>query len=167
MAASSTRFPTRPKTAAPIRSPRRSTPSPTATSSPRPTARLITSALEARATHLSIAHAARFLSLAPRDHFANFSAVLYENLGPALAPLASLLSTPEQARSWSGLKPALVAAYAAPDEITVAGSSELLGGNLKDLLSGSIAGIAGHALPLGQLFGLQMGGTRQRERAYK
>jgi hypothetical protein len=65
------------------------------------------------------------------------------------------------------LKPALVAAYAAPDEITVAGSSELLGGNLKDLLSGSIAGIAGHALPLGQLFGLQMGGTRQRERAYK
>ncbi|MGA1994323.1 MAG: FecR domain-containing protein [Bryobacteraceae bacterium] len=132
-----------------------------------PSRALIASALEARATHLSIAHAARFLSLAPRDHFANFSAVLYENLGPAVAPLASLLSTPEQARSWSGLKPALVAAYAAPDEITVAGSSELLGGNLKDLLSGSIAGIAGHALPLGQLFGLQMGGTRQRERAYK
>jgi hypothetical protein len=133
-----------------------------------PNRALIKSALEAKATHLSIAHAAGFLSLAPRDHFANFSAVLYENLGPTLAPLASLLATPEQARSWNGLKPALVAAYAAPDRITVAGSAELLGGNLKDLVSGGITGIAGHALPFGQLFGgMQMGGTRRHERAYK
>jgi ferric-dicitrate binding protein FerR (iron transport regulator) len=133
-----------------------------------PNRALIKSALEARTTHLSIVHAAGFLSLAPRDHFTNFSAVIYENLGPTVAPLANLLATPEQARSLRGWKPALVAAYGAPDEITVAGSSELLGGNLKDLLSGSIAGIAGHALPLGQLFGgMHMGGTRQRERAYR
>ena len=138
-----------------------------------PSRALIASALEAKATHLSIAHAPGFLSLAPRDHFANFSAVLYENLGPAVAPLASLLSTPEQARSWNGLKPALVAAYGAPDQITVAGSSELLGGNLRDLVSGGIAGFASHALPLGQMLGFgsgsgfNMGGTRRREKAYK
>jgi hypothetical protein len=133
-----------------------------------PNRALIKSALVAKATHLSISRAAGFLSLAPRDHFANFSAVLYENLGPAVAPLASLLATPEQARSWNGLKPALVAAYAAPDRITVAGSAELLGGNLKDLLSGGITGIASHALPFGQLFGgMRMGGTQRRERAYK
>ena len=138
-----------------------------------PSRALISSALEAKATHLSIAHAAGFLSLAPRDHFANFSAVLYENLGPTVVPLASLLSTPEQARSWNGLKPALVAAYGAPDQITVAGSSELLGGNLRDLVSGGIAGFASHALPLGQMLGFgsgsgfNMGGTRRREKAYK
>ena len=71
--------------------------------------------------------------MVPRDHYANFSAVIYQNLGTSLAPLAGLLGAfvpnanqPGHANplnALSNMKPMMLAAYGEPDRLTVAGSS--------------------------------------------
>ncbi len=76
----------------------------------------------------SITHSARFLALVPRDHYANFSALIYQNLGTTLAPLAGLLggilpqahaAAPRtRCRALGNMKPTLIAAYGEPDRIT-------------------------------------------------
>jgi hypothetical protein len=106
----------------------------------------------------------------PRDHYANFSAVLYQNLGTSLGPLASMLSgmagthsgQPNPAERLGNLKPSLIAAYGAPDRITVATASDLLGARLESLLTGDPAGWTAGSFPFGQLFG-----TPGRKPTYK
>ena len=56
-----------------------------------PTRALVSRALQVKSTGTSITHSAPFLAMVPRDHYANFSAVIYQNLGTSLAPLAGLL----------------------------------------------------------------------------
>lgn len=130
---------------------------------------LVAHALEVKDARTSILRSARFTAMAPRDHYANFSAVIYQNLGQTLAPLAGLLGSMaqngQQQNAIAGLgnmKPLLVAAYGASDRLTVASSGDLLGMSLTNMMTGSLAGMAGNALPLGQLMG-----TRPRNPAYK
>ena len=123
---------------------------------------LVSQALQVKKAGTSIARSTAFMALMPRDHYANFSAVLYQNFGATLAPLAGLLGAfvPQQAQghgnplqALSNMKPTFVAAYGEPDRITVAGSGNMLGMSLSNLTSGSLLGLAGGALPFGQFQG--------------
>jgi len=126
-----------------------------------PSRLLVKRALDLKASGASIARSAKFMALTPRDHYANFSAVLYQNLGTSLAPLAGLLSgmggahpgQPNPAERLSNLKATLIAAYGEPDRITVASASDVLGASLEALLTGSPGGWAASSFPVGQLFG--------------
>ena len=135
-----------------------------------PSRNLVKRALDLKTAGASIARSAKFMSLTPRDHYANFSAVLYQNLGTSLAPFAGLLSglggahpgQPNPAERLSNLKATLIAAYGEPDRITVASASDVLGASLEALLTGSPGDWAAGSFPLGQLFG-----TRAHQPAYK
>lgn len=135
-----------------------------------PSRTLVKRALDLKASGTSITRSAKFMALTPRDHYANFSAVLYQNLGTTLAPFAGLLSgmggarpgQPNPAERLSNLKATLIAAYGEPDRITVASASDVLGASLEALLTGSPGGWAGNSFPMGQLFG-----TGTHKPAYK
>ncbi|MGD0500633.1 MAG: FecR domain-containing protein [Bryobacteraceae bacterium] len=136
-----------------------------------PTRAAVSQAFQAKTARTSIARSSLFLSLTPRDRYANFSAVIYQNLGPTLAPLAGLLGAfapiqaggrGSQVAGLENLKATLLAAYGEPDRITIAGSGEALGMRASDFATGSLLGIAGNALPLGQFFG-----TRGRQSSYR
>lgn len=137
-----------------------------------PSRALVKRALDLKAAGTSIARSEKFMALTPRDHYANFSAVLYQNLGTSLAPLAGMLSgmagahhgqpgQPNPADRLADLKPTLIAAYGAPDRITVAGTGDLLGARLESLLTDPGGWTAG-SMPFGQLFG-----TGGRKPAYR
>ena len=135
-----------------------------------PTRALVARALQVKAAGTSIARSTAFLSMVPRDGHVNFSAVVYQNLGTTLAPLAGLLEafgrggrSPQiPLQDLGNLKPSLIAAYGEPDRITVASNRNVLGKSMADLLSGNLLGIAGSALPLSQLQG-----TRRPQAAFR
>src|SRR5690242_12186832 len=56
-----------------------------------PTRALVSRALQVKTAGTSITRSSAFTSLVPRDRYANFSAVIYQNLGTTLAPIAGLL----------------------------------------------------------------------------
>jgi len=131
---------------------------------------MVAQALQVKKARTSIARSTSFVSLMPRDHYANFSAVVYQNFGSTLAPIAGLLGAfvPPQAQgrgnplqALGNLKPTFVAAYGEPDRITIAGSGNMLGMSLSNMTSGSLLGIAGGALPFPQFQG-----TRGRRPAF-
>jgi hypothetical protein len=150
-----------------------------------PSRALVTKALQVKANGTSITHSTSFLAMTPRDHYANFSAVVYQNLGTTLAPLAGLLGAfaPQDRGSQNALqglskmKPTMFAVYGEPDRITLSGSSAGLGGGLSEILSGNLLGVVGNALPLGRMTGSnglqnqfrfgEMPGTPHRQPAYK
>jgi hypothetical protein len=133
-----------------------------------PTRALVARALQVKAAGTSIARSAGFLSMEPRDGHVNFSAVVYQNLGTTLAPLAGLLSAfgrggvpsgpGQQIPDLGNLEPSLIAAYGEPDRITLASNRNILGKSVTDLLSGNLAG----ALPFSQLMG-----TRRPQPAFR
>jgi hypothetical protein len=118
-----------------------------------PTRQLISKALQIKTAGTSIARSAKFLELEPRDHYANYSAVVYENLGQTLAPLAGIIGSmiPQAPKGGRGpdlsmlgnMKPMLVAAYAEGDKITVAAGGNMLAKGMAGLLQGNVAGIFG------------------------
>jgi hypothetical protein len=128
-----------------------------------PTRALISKALQTKTAGTSITRSAGFLALEPRDHYANYSALIYENLGKTLAPLAGLFGSfiPPQARAGRGgvdplaalsdMKPLLVAAYAEGDRITVAANGNMLAKGMSSVLGGNLLGVIGGALPIGQM----------------
>ena len=125
-----------------------------------PTRALISKALETKTAGASITHSAQFMSFEPSDQFANYSAVLYENLGTTLAPLAGLLGAfaPSEARGHlaeglGNVKPIFVAAYAGPDQVTVAltGRDLPLGQSEDSLLSGDLGGILSNVFPIARI----------------
>ncbi len=131
-----------------------------------PTRALVTRTLQVKSSGTSITHSAKFLEMEPRDHYANFSAVVYQNLGTTLAPLTSLLGAfvpkggPHQQDALRGLgnmKPMMVAAYGAPERITVAGGGAMFSSALNNVLSGNLLGLVGNGLSLDR-----MAGTRAR-----
>jgi hypothetical protein len=136
-----------------------------------PSRAILNQALQAKVARTSIARSTKFVSMMPRDSYANFSAVVYQNLGTTLAPIVGLLSglaPPGAAGRGTGMqnlanpKPAFIAAYGEPDRITIAGNGNSLGAGMAQLMGGSLLGIAGNALPLAQLQG-----TRGREPAFR
>jgi hypothetical protein len=120
-----------------------------------PTKQLVSKALQIKTAGTSITRSAKFLELEPRDHYANYSAVVYENLGQTLGPLAGILGSlvPQQGRGGRGpsdamamlgdMKPMLIAAYAEGDQITVAAGGNMLAKGMSGLLSGNLLGMFG------------------------
>jgi len=60
-----------------------------------PARSLVDAAIARRATGANLPASSRFTALLPADGNMNFSAVAYQNLGPALAPLAGILGAPQ------------------------------------------------------------------------
>jgi ferric-dicitrate binding protein FerR (iron transport regulator) len=130
-----------------------------------PSRALVSRALQVKASGTSITHSARFLEMEPRDHYANFSALIYQDLGTTLAPLTSLLGAfasrggqgaQNALQGLGNMKPMLLAAYGAPDRITVAGGGALFGSALNNVLSGNVLGLVGNGLPFGQMMGTRV-----------
>src|SRR5262249_2315976 len=66
----------------------------------------------------------KFMAMVPRDHYSNFSAMVYQNVGQKLAPIAGLLGgmkmlSPDQSKAVgdmaSQMKPMLFTAYGEDD----------------------------------------------------
>jgi ferric-dicitrate binding protein FerR (iron transport regulator) len=118
-----------------------------------PTRALLSKALHTKTTGTSIAKSAKFQAMEPRDHYANYSVLVYENFGTTLAPLAGLLGSfvPAEARRrgqdpvamLGDMKPMLIAAYAERDQITVAAGGDMLAKGITGLLSGNLLGMVG------------------------
>jgi hypothetical protein len=135
-----------------------------------PTRAVVSHALQMKVAGTSITHSVQFTALTPRDHYAHFSALIYEKLGTTLAPLASLMSAfaptgggvPQGAmQNLSNIKPMMIAAYGEPDRITIAGAGDLSSG-MSNLMSGNLLGAFGNAVPF-----THFQGTPQRVKAYK
>jgi hypothetical protein len=128
-------------------------------------------ALQYRASGYTLARSTQFRSLVPRDHYSNFSAVVYQNAGSSVAPFIGLLGgtsllSPEQQKSLAEvsaqLKPTLITAYGEEDRITVAGNGSMFGLSLDNLIRGNLLGMGG-GIPLPGI----MPGTPRRLPAYR
>jgi hypothetical protein len=132
-----------------------------------PTRALVSRALQVKAMGTSIKHSAAFVAMEPRDHYNNFSALIYQNLGTTLAPIASLLGAfggqggagrNNPLAMLGNMKPTLIAAYGEPDRISVASTGDLMGLNPANLVTGNLQ----NAIPFTQFMG-----TRGRVGAFK
>jgi len=93
-----------------------------------PSRALVLAALQTHASGTSLARSAAFLALLPSDGQANFSAMIYQNLGPILKPLASQLTSQQLAflsQMAADSKPSVFCAYGESDRIEVASSAKL------------------------------------------
>jgi hypothetical protein len=135
-----------------------------------PTRALVTNALQIRQAGTSIKHSGKFLAMIPRDQHVNFSAVVYQNIGTSLAPLAALAGAliPQRNgqpnmpfQNMGNVKPTLFAVYGEPDRITMRANGDVLASTLEGLLSGNLRNLAG----IGGAFG-QMNGTREQRNSY-
>jgi FecR protein/Putative zinc-finger len=93
-----------------------------------PSRALLVAALQTHANGTSLAHSASFRALLPNDNQANFSGMLYQNLGPVLQPVASQLNSDQLAffQQLAGdSKPSVMCAYGQSDRIEVASSGQL------------------------------------------
>src|SRR5262249_54238092 len=131
-----------------------------------PTRALLTRALQIKASGTNISRAAAFTSLLPHDRYANFSAVLFPNLGTTLAPIVGLFGgiVPQSAPGRSdimanlqNMKSSLIAAYGEPDRISLAANGNLMGISPGNLITGGLQG----AIPF------RMPGTNSRTGAFK
>jgi hypothetical protein len=129
---------------------------------------LVEKALQVKAAGNSILRSSNFVSMMPYDHHANFSGLLFQNLGTTLAPLAGLLAgfaSPggrnNPLNQLSNLKPTLIGAYAEPDKLTFATNGDVLGPAVGALMSGNLHGVAQGALPFLPM--LQGQGSRQMQ----
>ena len=128
-----------------------------------PSRALIAKALQVKTSGTSITHSTRFVTMLPRDRNMNFSALIYQNLGSTLAPIAGLLGSfvpagnaaqSKMLQNLGDMKPTLIAAYGEQDRISVATSGDLMGMSLTSLVSGNLLGIAGNAIPFNQFQGV-------------
>lgn len=127
-----------------------------------PSRGLLDRTLQNKAMGIRLTDSASFLELIPRDEQVNFSAVVYQNVAPILAPLSDTLSTMGGAddmhnQPWASLaadaKPSLALLYGERDRIVLASSSE--GG----LISSALNQLSG----AGGLLGMQQSLARALE----
>jgi hypothetical protein len=93
---------------------------------------LLDRAIQARAMGISLAKAAKFTSLLPQDSEVNFSALVYQDLGPTLGPLVRRLRASGQADEKGQLlsalnlaqEPSLTLVYGEPEQIVLVNTSE-------------------------------------------
>jgi hypothetical protein len=98
-----------------------------------PSRALLLAALQTHGNGTSLARSPSFRALFPSDKQANFSAMLYQNLGPILKPLASQLTSEQLAlvqQLAADAKPTVLCAYGESDRIEVASSAKLFDMNL-------------------------------------
>src|SRR5579859_1084394 len=101
-----------------------------------PSRALLMNAITIHQSGNSLARSADFRALLPQDEHPDVSGLLYQNLAPVIAPIASQLS-PTQLQSLQQLaaesKPSVVCAYGEDNAIRVATSSRLFGFDLNTL----------------------------------
>ncbi len=106
----------------------------------------LTLSLQNRATGNTLTHSEKFRGQLPRNGFANFSAIAYQNFGPAFGAIADQLKssgalTAAQQESASSLtanrEPSLIYAYGEADRIIFASTGSFFGLTLDSLLSGA------------------------------
>ncbi len=92
-----------------------------------PSRALVIDALETRANGNSLAASGAFRSLLPRDAHANFSGLVYQNLGPLVRPVASQFGsdTALLQQLAAEAKPSAICAYGGTDTIEIASTSSL------------------------------------------
>ena len=131
-----------------------------------PTRALVSRALQVKTSGASVTHSPAFVALLPRDHYNNFSAVIYQNLGTTLAPLVSLFGgmipqgrgSDNMLQGLGNMKSTLIAAYGEPDRISVATNGNLMGMSINNLITGNLQ----NAIPFTQFMG-----TPRRAPAFK
>jgi hypothetical protein len=108
-----------------------------------PSEALLAIAIQERAARTTLARSTAFRALLPRNRQANFSALLYYNVGVQLGPVLdqmknSGLMTPAQQKSLAMIagnrEPGLIYAYGEPDRITVASRSGFFGLGIDTLI---------------------------------
>lgn len=90
---------------------------------------IVMKALDVRASGDSLATASSFRALLPRDSYANFSGLMYWNLGPIVRPLIAQFGSAHQGalqQLAADAKPAAICAYGGTNTIEVASTSNLL-----------------------------------------
>ncbi len=101
-----------------------------------PSRALLMNALRIHSQGTTLARSANFRALLPIDQHANFSGIVYQNIAPALAPLAAALNV-QQMQMLQSLasdsKPSVVCAYGGPDQIEVVSYNNFLGLDLRML----------------------------------
>jgi ferric-dicitrate binding protein FerR (iron transport regulator) len=118
---------------------------------------LVSRALQVKSSGTSITHSAQFVAMEPRDHYNNFSGLIYQNLGTTLAPIASLLSgfggkpgdRNNPIEMLGHMKPMMIAVYGEPDRINVASTGDLMGLSPASLVTGNLQG----AIPFSHFMG--------------
>jgi len=113
-----------------------------------PSRPLLLAALQTHANGTSLARSASFRALLPNDNQANFSGMLYQNLGPVLQPIASQLNAQQLAffQQLAGdSKPSVMCAYGESDRIEVAGTGQLFDFNPSALTLMHLLGADIHA----------------------
>ena len=94
---------------------------------------LLMQALRAHASGDSLARSAAFKALLPKDENANYSAIVYQNIGPVLTPLLSRFSG-ESAKALNQLaadgRPTAICAWGKDSRIEAASNSHLFGFDL-------------------------------------
>lgn len=112
-----------------------------------PSRALLIEALQTHDNGTSLARSASFHSLLPSDDHANFSAMLYQNLGPILQPLASHLTSSQLAlfqQLAADAKPSVFCAYGESDSIEVASNGKLFGLSPSAFTFFHLLGASGH-----------------------
>jgi hypothetical protein len=116
-----------------------------------PNRELVLRAIQARETGYSLARSAKFTALLPRDGQANFSGLVYNDLGPVLGPAAKLLGGALNAEQRKALAaavpssgPTLVLAYGERDRIQLASTGSLFGLSPEKLLLPGGLGLKRH-----------------------
>lgn len=95
-----------------------------------PTRALVLEALQTQASGNSLSHAQAFRALLPKDANENYSAVVYQNLGPVLAPLLTQFTgkSADAIRELAGdSKPTAICAWGKDTRIEAASDSRLFG----------------------------------------
>jgi ferric-dicitrate binding protein FerR (iron transport regulator) len=130
-----------------------------------PSRALVSRALQVKTSGTSISRSTQFVSMEPRDHYNNFSALIYQNLGTTLAPIVGVLGAfanrgggNNPLNALGNMKPMMIGAYGEPDRISIATTGDLMGINPAGLITGNLQ----NAIPFTQFMG-----TRERMPAFK
>lgn len=108
-----------------------------------PSRALVQAALHTKETGDTLAASSTFQNLLPKDGHVNFSALMYQNIGPLLQPLASQLTSQQMQalqQISSDSKPTVICAYASGDRIEVASDSNLIPIDFNSLSIASLLG---------------------------
>ena len=118
---------------------------------------LLDTAVQYRAMGNSLTRSAAFTALLPRDSQSNFSGMVYHNLSGVAGTLGQFLSGAQRTavQQVAGeMKPTLIVLYGGTDRITLAST-------------GSIFSLGASRLGLMSMLGLERGGTRHHNPAYR
>jgi hypothetical protein len=121
---------------------------------------VLQNAVESRASGLTLSRSSAFRAQMPQGGHANFSALLYYNMGSTVGPIVDQLKkgglmTPDQQGALGSLisnrEPGLIYAFGEPDRIVVASRSGFFGLDLSTLVGLNAKGMAAlpQLLPLG------------------